>query len=70
MSRPESVSSRMAICGSSTASCSTSFRFFSPPEKPWFTYRFTMASSMPSFSILAFMCLRNARAPTFSPLTA
>ena len=33
---PESVSSRIAICGCSTASWSTSFRFFSPPEKPWF----------------------------------
>jgi len=37
MSSPESVSSRIAISGSSTASWRISFRFFSPPEKPWFT---------------------------------
>ena len=37
MSRPESVSSRMASRGSSTAIWKISLRFFSPPEKPSFT---------------------------------
>src|SRR6266849_758421 len=39
MSRPESVSSRMASFGSSTAICRISLRFFSPPEKPSCTER-------------------------------
>src|SRR6266850_2275106 len=39
MSRPESVSSRMASLGSSTAIWKISFRFFSPPEKPSLTER-------------------------------
>jgi len=34
MSRPESVSSRIASFGSRTSICSTSLRFFSPPENP------------------------------------
>ena len=37
MSRPESVSSRIASLGSSTAIWKISFRFFSPPEKPSLT---------------------------------
>src|SRR6266404_2796694 len=37
MSRPLSVSSRMAYFGSSMASCRISVRFFSPPEKPSLT---------------------------------
>ena len=68
MSRPESVSSRIAICGSRTASWRISLRFFSPPENPWFTYRCTIASSMPRRSIWAFMCLRNASALICVPL--
>ena len=40
MSRPESVSSRMASFGSSTAIWKISLRFFSPPEKPSLTGRF------------------------------
>ena len=39
MSRPESVSSRIARAGSRTAIWKISFRFFSPPEKPSFTAR-------------------------------
>ena len=35
-------------CGSSIAICSTSLRFFSPPEKPTLTLRFSMSSAMPS----------------------
>ena len=37
MSSPESVSSRMASFGSSTAIWKISLRFFSPPEKPSLT---------------------------------
>ena len=39
MSRPESVSSRMASDGCSTSIWKISLRFFSPPEKPSFTGR-------------------------------
>src|SRR5436190_2116869 len=39
MSRPESVSSRMASWGSSTAIWKISLRFFSPPENPSLTER-------------------------------
>src|SRR5688572_13474881 len=46
MSRPESVSSRMARAGSRIAIWKISLRFFSPPENPSFTGRFTSASSM------------------------
>src|SRR6266511_4691365 len=40
ISRPESVSSRIASLGSSTAICRISLRFFSPPENPSFIERF------------------------------
>ncbi len=39
MSSPESVSSRIARLGSSSAICRISLRFFSPPEKPSLTLR-------------------------------
>ena len=39
MSRPESVSSRIASRGSRSAICNISLRFFSPPENPSFTER-------------------------------
>ena len=48
MSRPESVSSRIASFGCSIAICRISFRFFSPPEKPSFTDRFMSFSSISS----------------------
>src|SRR5437867_2715516 len=70
MSRPESVSSSTAMSGSSTASWRISFFFFSPPEKPWFTYRFTMASSTPRRFIFSFMCFRKASAEISSAFTA
>src|SRR5207237_680760 len=57
MSRPESVSSRIANFGSSTAICRISFRFFSPPEKPSFTDRFISFSSISS----SFSFSRNMR---------
>ena len=46
MSRPESVSSRMASRGSSTAIWKISLRFFSPPENPSFTERPVKLSSI------------------------
>ena len=45
MSSPESVSSRMASVGSSTAIWRISFRFFSPPEKPELTARLMISGS-------------------------
>ena len=46
MSSPESVSSRIASLGSSTAICRISLRFFSPPLKPVFTERLRKAGSI------------------------
>ena len=45
MSRPESVSSRMASLGLRTAIWEISLRFFSPPEKPSLTGRLSRAGS-------------------------
>ena len=62
MSRPESVSSRIASFGSSIAIWKISLRFFSPPEKPTLTGRernFWSIFRAPSFS---FACLRNSMA--------
>ncbi len=52
MSRPQSVSSSTHIVGSSTSICRISERFFSPPEKPTFTGRFSISMSMWSRSAL------------------
>src|SRR5207244_8192396 len=41
-----------------------------PPENPWFTYRATIGSSMPSIVIFSLRRLRKARAEVFSPFTA
>ncbi len=46
MSSPESVSSRIASRGSSTAIWKISLRFFSPPEKPSLTGRLRRLSSI------------------------
>src|SRR5262249_41923301 len=51
ISSPESVSSSTARRGSSTAICTISLRFFSPPEKPSFTGRFRKRSSISSMRI-------------------
>ena len=48
MSRPESVSSRIASFGSSSAIWKISLRFFSPPEKPSLTARLSIDLSMSS----------------------
>ncbi len=68
MSRPESVSSRMAISGSRTAIWSISRRFFSPPEKPSFTYRVANDSSIRRRAIFSRILLRKSRIET-PPLT-
>ncbi len=62
MSRPESVSSRMAKRGRSSDICSISLRFFSPPEKPSLTPRLSISSVMPSSRISTRACLRNCMA--------
>ena len=64
MSRPESVSSRIAICGSRTASWSISSRFFSPPLKPSLTYRVAKASSIFSSAIFSRIFVRKSRIET------
>ena len=48
MSRPESVSSSTQSFGSSSFICRISARFFSPPEKPTFSGRFSIAMSISS----------------------
>ncbi len=52
-SRPESVSSMMAISGSSIAIWRISARFFSPPLNPSLMYRPRIAGSICSSSTLA-----------------
>ena len=60
MSRPESVSSRMASFGSSTAIWRISLRFFSPPEKPSLTDRFRNFWSMSTSFIFSFTRARKS----------
>ena len=62
MSRPESVSSNNASFGCSTASWSTSLRFFSPPEKPSLTERFRKAGSISTDFAFSLTNLRKAPA--------
>ena len=64
MSSPESVSSRIASRGSSTSICSTSLRFFSPPENPSFTPRDRKLSSMCMRFIFSRTSPRNSKAST------
>ena len=70
MSRPESVSSRIAIFGLSSSSCRISCRFFSPPEKPSFRLRSAKAGSMDSAAIAARSSLTKSRSFGASPRTA
>ena len=53
MSRPESVSSRIASLGSRIAIWRISLRFFSPPEKPSFTLRSRKLGSISSIFIFS-----------------
>src|SRR3989338_8612051 len=69
MSRPESVSSRIASAGLRMASCRISSRFFSPPEKPSLTYRFMNASGIPIAFRCVFTVWRNSLTGTSAPRT-
>ena len=60
MSRPESVSSRIARRGSRIAIWSISLRFFSPPEKPSFTLRCISFSSISTSFIFSRASARNS----------
>jgi len=59
MSRPESVSSRMAKRGWNMCICRISRRFFSPPENPSLTERVMNESSTPRSFIFSASSLRN-----------
>ena len=68
-SRPESVSSRMAIFGLSSPSCSTSCRFFTAREAP-VDAAFEKDGSMPSSVIASLVSLTQCRNFGASPRTA
>jgi hypothetical protein len=59
MSRPESVSSRIAKRGWNMCICRISSRFFSPPENPSLTERVMNESSTPRSFIFSARSLRN-----------
>src|SRR6478752_3938993 len=69
-SRPESVSSRIAIRGLSRVSCRISCRFFSPPEKPSFTERSAKSGSISRSFIAVLTSLTHLRIGGASPRTA
>ena len=69
-SRPESVSSRIAIFGLRSSSCIISWRFFSPPEKPSFTFRVAKAGSILRASIASFTSPTHVRSFGASPRSA
>jgi hypothetical protein len=70
MSSPESVSSRMASSGSTTAICRISLRFFSPPENPSFRYRSANDGSMPRRFIHSMIDRRSSSTDRSMPLRA
>ncbi len=61
MSRPESVSSKIAKRGLSSSSWTISWRFFSPPEKPSLTLRLANSVSIWTRSIAALTSLTQVR---------
>src|SRR3954454_9137957 len=69
-SRPESVSSRVAMRGLSRRICRISWRFFSPPEKPSFTLRSANAESISRPAISVLTSLTQVRSFGASPLIA
>jgi hypothetical protein len=69
-SRPESVSSRIAIFGLSRPIWRISWRFFSPPEKPSLTLRSAKAASISSASISVRTSLTQVRSLGAWPVTA
>ena len=68
MSRPESVSSRMARSGSRIAICRISLRFFSPPEKPSLRNRSANDGSMSRRSIHSMIARRISSTERSMPL--
>ena len=70
MSRPESVSSRIANAGLSSSSWTISWRFFSPPEKPSLTLRWAKSRSMWTLSMAALTSLAQVRSFGASPSSA
>ena len=62
ISRPESVSSRIASFGSSIAIWKISFFFFSPPEKPSLTDRLVSFESISTSSFFSLISLRKSEA--------
>ena len=69
-SRPESVSSKMAIFGFNSSSCMISWRFFSPPENPSLTFLVANAGSMLSASIAPLTSATQVRSFGASPRRA
>src|SRR3954462_10639348 len=69
-SRPESVSSRIAILGLSSRICRISWRFFSPPEKPSLRLRSANAGSISRADISFLTSLTQVRSLGASPWTA
>jgi len=69
-SRPESVSSRMAIFGLSNSIWRISWRFFSPPENPSLTFRSANVESMRRSSMAARTSLTQVRSFGASPSMA
>ena len=70
MSRPESVSSRIAKRGLSSSSWTISCRFFSPPEKPSLTLRWANSGSIFTRSIAGLTSLTQVRSFGASPSIA
>ena len=70
MSRPESVSSRIATFGLSSSSWAISWRFFSPPEKPSLTERWAKVVSRLSRSSAELTSLTQVRSFGASPSIA
>ena len=69
-SRPESVSSRIAIFGSSSSIWRISWRFFSPPEKPSFSERSANFGSMARSLIAPRISFMKSRSFGASPRVA
>lgn len=69
-SRPESVSSRIAIFGLRSSSWRISWRFFSPPEKPSLTLRSAKAGSIWRAAIASLTSFTHRRSLGASPRTA
>jgi hypothetical protein len=69
-SRPESVSSSTANFGFSSSSWSTSWRFFSPPEKPSLTERSANSGEMSRPAMASLTSLTQVRSFGASPRVA